>query len=93
MTAIASMPSFKIFRGLMKSLGTETIINLCEQFVYDHEGAIEVTRQCSANAGLNLSTLQIKDFISQMHKYGDFDEVECWGLKLGSNDLYKKFHP
>ena len=42
---------------------------------------------------MSLEALQIKDFISEMHSNGDFDDVECWGLPLGSNDLYKKFHP
>ena len=81
------------FREMIKGLDEDVLSNLCEQFVYDHEGAIKATIEFAADFGIAIEPKVVKDFITEMHKIGDFDHVECWGLDLGSNDLYKKFHP
>ena len=87
------MLSLEEFRQMIKSLDEESLAELCEQFVYDHEGAIKATIKFAAEFGITIEQQGVKDFITEMHKVGDFDNVECWGLNLGSNDLYKKFHP
>ena len=71
----------------------EDLASLCEQFVYDHDGALNATLKFALDFGIEITPIEVKEFITQMHKDGDFDDVECWGLELGANDLYKKFHP
>tara|TARA_Y100001970_G_C13734316_1_gene603026 strand:- start:194 stop:457 length:264 start_codon:yes stop_codon:yes gene_type:complete len=87
------MTSLNEFKNMIKSLDAETLGTLCEQFVYDHEGAIDASIKFAESYGLSVDSEIVKDYITEMHKNGDFDHVECWGSELGSNDLYKKFHP
>ena len=42
---------------------------------------------------LNIDDLEIKNYMSNMHSNGDFDDVVCFGIELSENQLYKKFHP
>ena len=81
------------FKKMIGSLDENILADLCEQFVYDHEAALKATLELTTNFGMNVDSSQVKQFITEMHPNGDFDDVECWGLKLGTNDLYKKFHP
>ena len=37
--------------------------------------------------------LEIKNYMSDMHSNGEFDNVICFGTELSENQLYKKFHP
>ena len=83
---------FSQFKEMINCLDQDMLACLCEQYVYDHDGALAATIKLSKEPGLHINSNQVKDFITEMHKNGDFDHVECWGLKLGSNDLYKKFH-
>ena len=87
------MATLEQFKEMITRLDQDVLANLCEQFVYDHEGAINATINFAADFGLTIEPSGVKDFVTEMHKSGDFDHVECWGLQLGSNDLYKKFHP
>tara|TARA_B100000700_G_scaffold264273_1_gene301932 strand:- start:353 stop:616 length:264 start_codon:yes stop_codon:yes gene_type:complete len=87
------MVSLEEFRKMMGELEEDVLATLCEQFVYDHEGAINATIKFAADFGLSIEANGVKELVTEMHKSGDFDHVECWGLQLGSNDLYKKFHP
>ncbi len=86
------MVTLEDFRKMTKSLDKGILSDLCEQFVYDHEGAMQETMRFASQFGLELNCMQVKNFITEMHLNGDFDDVECWGLPLGCNDLYKKFH-
>ena len=45
------------------------------------------------NFGMNIDDSKIKDYMSEMHSKGDFDNVICFGIELSENQLYKKFHP
>ena len=42
---------------------------------------------------MNIDDSEIKDYMSEMHSNGDFDNVTCFGIELSENQLYKKFHP
>ena len=35
----------------------------------------------------------IKNYMTDMHSNGEFDDVICFGIELSENQLYKKFHP
>tara|TARA_B100000700_G_C14539261_1_gene621213 strand:- start:43 stop:303 length:261 start_codon:yes stop_codon:yes gene_type:complete len=86
------MTTIDQFRKMINSLDDGVLADLCEQFVYDHEGAIKATIKFATDSGLLVNPNLVKDFITEMHQKGEFDHVECWGLELGANDLYKKFH-
>ena len=45
------------------------------------------------NFGMNIDDSEIKNYMSDMHSSGDFDNVVCFGIELSENQLYKKFHP
>ncbi len=81
------------FKFMVRSSSPDVLEKLCEQFVYDHEGAINAVMGFAANYDLSLTQDQVKELITLMHKEGDFDHVKCWGLPLGSNDLCRKFYP
>ena len=86
------MTTLHQFREMINGLDENDLATLCEQFVYDHEGAIKATIGFAKDVGIIIEAQRVKYFVTEMHKSGDFDHVECWGLELGSNDLYKKFH-
>ena len=87
------MATLEEFRAMINDLDKDLLAELCEQFVYDHQGAIKATIKFAADFGISVEANCVKEFITKMHKGGEFDHVECWGLDLGSNDLYKKYHP
>ena len=87
------MATLEQFRKMIKGLDDDSLTELCEQFVYDHDGAIKATIKFATDFGISIEPKSVKDFVTEMHKNGEFDHVQCWGLELGSNDLYKKFHP
>ena len=81
------------FKKMIHQLDEDVLGTLCEQFVYDHDGAIKATINFADEYGLSVDSNLVKNFVTEMHQNGDFDHVECWGSPLGANDLYKKFHP
>tara|TARA_B100000214_G_C23412098_1_gene376485 strand:- start:94 stop:357 length:264 start_codon:yes stop_codon:yes gene_type:complete len=81
------------FKEMFEKLANHKVTELCEQFLYDHEGAMKTLSEYCTNAGLSIDDLEIKDYMSIMHSNGDFDDVECFGIELSENQLYKKFHP
>ena len=88
------MEKYVKFRQLLLNIGQEELGSLCEKFLYDHEGAIQSTRNIVTSIGnLKLNSQEIKDFITEMHEKGDFDDVNCFSTPLYENELYKKFHP
>ena len=78
---------------MIKNLKRETLSELCEQFLFDHEGAMRVLLEYSKEFGMNIDGLEIKDYMTEMHLGGEFDHVVCFGIELSENQLYKKFHP
>tara|TARA_X000000368_G_C22782318_1_gene602108 strand:+ start:265 stop:504 length:240 start_codon:yes stop_codon:yes gene_type:complete len=78
---------------MIKDLKSEVLSEICEQFLFDHEGAMRVLSKYCKNFGMNIDDSKIKDYMSEMHSKGDFDNVICFGIELSENQLYKKFHP
>jgi hypothetical protein len=87
------MEKYVKFRQLLLNIGQEELGSLCEKFLYDHEGAIQSTGNIASVGNLKLNSQEIKDFITEMHEKGDFDDVNCFSTPLYENELYKKFHP
>ena len=78
---------------MINNLNEENLSELCEQFLTDHEAAMEILSTYCRDFGLVLDNTEIKDHMSTMHSNGDFDNVVCFGIELSENQLYKKFHP
>tara|TARA_B100000965_G_C19186751_1_gene581293 strand:+ start:364 stop:630 length:267 start_codon:yes stop_codon:yes gene_type:complete len=87
------MSNINQFREMIVGLKNEVLSEICEQFLYDHEGAMKTLTQHCYKFGIHINELQIKNYMSEMHANGDFDEVVCFGIELSENQLYKKFHP
>ena len=87
------MSKFNQFKAMIDDLKDETLSQLCEKFLTDHEGAMQILSSYCCEAGLNIDDTQIKDNMTQMHIDGCFDHVLCFGIQLSENLLYKKFHP
>ena len=87
------MESFNQFRKILLNIEADQLGALCEEFLYDHEGAIQSTLEIISGASLKFTEQEVKDFITEMHLRGDFDDVNCFSAPLYQNDLYKKFHP
>ncbi|WP_413678283.1 hypothetical protein [Prochlorococcus sp. MIT 0916] len=81
------------FTEMIKGLNSEVLSEICEQFLFDHEGAMRVLTEYCYKAGMHIDESEIKDFMSDMHSNGQFDNVACFGIELSENQLYKKFHP
>ena len=87
------MSSFNDFQTMINNLNEEKLSELCEQFLTDHESAMEVLSEYCKDFGLIFNDTEIKDHMTKMHCNGDFDNVVCFGIELSENQLYKKFHP
>ncbi len=81
------------FKEMIKDLKSEVLSELCEQFLFDHEGAMKNLTEYCYNCGMHIDESEIKEYMSYMHSNGDFDNVVCFGTELSENQLYKKFHP
>ncbi len=87
------MSNINQFREMIKSLESEDLSEICEQFLFDHEGAMKTLSNYCYRFGMHIGDLEIKNHMSTMHSNGDFDHVVCFGIELSENQLYKKFHP
>ncbi len=87
------MANLDQFRGMINDLRSDKLSEICEQFLFDHEGAMRILSDCCSDFGLNIDDVEIKNHMSNMHSSGDFDNVICFGIELSDNQLYKKFHP
>tara|TARA_Y100001968_G_scaffold203124_1_gene186477 strand:- start:423 stop:689 length:267 start_codon:yes stop_codon:yes gene_type:complete len=87
------MNSFDDFKKMIDNLNEENLSELCEQFLTDHEGAMEILTKYCSDFGLLFDSTEIKEHMSTMHSNGDFDHIVCFGIELSENQLYKKFHP
>ncbi len=87
------MSNINKFKEMINSLKEEVLSEICEQFLYDHEGAMKLLTKHCYSFGMHLDDSEIKDYMSEMHSSGDFDNVICFGIELSENQLYKKFHP
>ena len=87
------MSNIDEFREMIMSLESNILSELCEQFLHDHEGAMKKLCEFCSKFELSINYADIKEFMMTMQLNGEFDDVICYGIELGSNDLYKKFHP
>ncbi len=78
---------------MIHNLSEENLSELCEQFLFDHEGAMKILSKYCSDFGLRIDNTEIKDHMTTMHSNGDFDNIVCFGIELSENQLYKKFHP
>ncbi len=81
------------FKEMIKGLKNEVLTEICEQFLFDHEGAMRILKDHCNNFEIHIDDSEIKDYMSDMHSNGDFDNIVCFGIELSENQLYKKFHP
>ena len=81
------------FKEMIKDLKSDVLSEICEQFLFDHEGAMRVLSEYCNKLGMHIDDSEIKNYMSEMHSNGDFDNVICFGIELSENQLYKKFHP
>ena len=87
------MSTFIEFKKMMDSLNKEKLSELCEEFLTNHDAAMNMLFEYSSDFGLMFNSQEIKDNMTIMHKNGDFDNIVCFGIELSENQLYKKFHP
>ena len=87
------MSNFNDFQKMIHNLNEETLSELCEEFLTNHESAMNILFKHCTNQGLIFDGQEIKDNMGIMHKNGGFDTVVCFGVELSDNQLYKKFHP
>ena len=87
------MSNINQFKEMIKSLKSEVLSEICEQFLFDHEGAMKTLTEYCYRFGMHIEDSEIKNYMSDMHSNGDFDNVVCFGIELSENQLYKKFHP
>tara|TARA_Y100001968_G_scaffold164568_1_gene150633 strand:- start:1499 stop:1765 length:267 start_codon:yes stop_codon:yes gene_type:complete len=87
------MNGFKDFQKMIINLKEESLTELCELFLTDHEAAMKMLSKYCKEFGLIFDNKEIKDHMTAMHTNGDFDNVICFGIELSENQLYKRFHP
>ena len=81
------------FRAMMKAVKPEMITEICETFLTDHDAAMKILFRLSEERKLFLTLVDIKEYMMIMQSNGEFDYVECFGIQLCENSLYKRFHP
>ena len=87
------MNSFDDFHAMISNLKSDSLSELCEKFLTDHEAAMKMLSKYCDEFGLIIDNKEIKDHMTTMHSNGDFDNVVCFGIELSENQLYKRFHP
>ena len=87
------MSNFNDFQKMIINLNEDKLSELCEEFLTNHEAAMNILLKYCSDFGLTYDTREIKDNMTLMHKKGDFDIIVCFGIELSENQLYKKFHP
>ena len=87
------MSNINKFRRMIKDLKSDNLSEICEQFLFDHDGAMRTLAEYCHRFGMYIDDLEIKDYMATMHSNGEFDDVVCFGIELSENQLYKKFHP
>ncbi|MBW3042573.1 hypothetical protein [Prochlorococcus marinus] len=87
------MSDFNDFQKMINNLNEENLIELCEEFLTNHEAAMNILCKYCIDFGLIFDSQEIKDYMTTMHKNGAFDNIVCFGIELSENQLYKKFHP
>ena len=86
------MEKFTRFREVLLGIGLEELGPLCEKFIYNHDAGIQSTLNIVEGSCMVITKEEIKDFITNMHRSGDFDDVTCFDLPLYNNNLYKQWH-
>jgi len=87
------MSNFNEFKKMINNLNEEKLSELCEEFLTNHEAAMNRLFEYCNDFGLMFDSQEIKDNMTIMHRQGDFDNIVCFGIQLSENHLYKKFHP
>ncbi len=87
------MSNINQFKEMIKDLKSEVLSEICEQFLFDHEGAMRVLSEYCNSYEMHIDDSEIKNYMSDMHSKGEFDNVVCFGIELSENQLYKKLHP
>ena len=87
------MSNFNDFQIMINSLNKEKLSEICEEFLTNHEDAMNTLFKYCSDFGLTYDSQEIKDNMTIIHKNGDFDNIVCFGIELSENQLYKKFHP
>ena len=87
------MATFSEFQEMINNLNKNQLSELCEQFLTDHESAMQTLSIYCDEAGLKFDSTEIKEHMTTMHSNGFFDDIVCFGIELSENQLYKKFHP
>ena len=87
------MNTFNDFKKMMNNLSKQSLSELCELFLTNHEAAMKILLEYCSNSGLIFEDKAIKEHMSLMHSNGDFDDIVCFGIELSENQLYKRFHP
>ena len=90
---VEQMSTFSDFKKMINNLNEEKLSELCEEFLTNHDAAMNMLCEYSSDFGLMFNSQEIKDNMTIMHKNGDFDNIICFGIELSENQLYKKFHP
>ena len=62
------MSNINQFREMIKDLKSDVLSEICEQFLFDHEGAMRVLLEYCKNIGMHIDESEIKEL---MHKYNN----------------------
>ena len=87
------MSNINQFKELINELKSKDLSEICEQFLFDHEWAMKRLKEYCYKFGIKIDDSEIKDYMSDMHSNGYFDNVVCFGIELSENQLYIKFYP
>ena len=85
--------SIENFRNMINSFKPNVLTEICETFLTDHDAAMKLLLNLSEDSQLFFDEADIKEYMMIMQANGEFDYVECFGIQLCENSLYKKFHP
>ena len=76
------MSTFSDFKKMINNLNEEKLSELCEEFLTNHDAAMNMLFEYSSDFGLMFNSQEIKDNMTIMHKNGDFDHIVCFGIEL-----------
>ena len=54
------MSNINQFKEMIKGLKSEVLSEICEQFLFDHEGAMKILSECCNSFGMHIGDSEIK---------------------------------
>ncbi len=76
------MSAFSDYKKMMDNLNEEKLSDLFKVFLTNNDAAMNILFKYSSDFGLMFNSQEIKENMIFMHKNGNFDNIDYFGIEL-----------